>query len=40
VRRTLERLGPEQTAKVHRMSPEERRVFFQQLRQRAQQQQE
>lgn len=38
VRRTLERLGPEAAAKVHRMTPEERREFFRQLRERAQQQ--
>jgi multidrug efflux system membrane fusion protein len=37
IRRTLERIGPEQAAKVHKMSPEERRAFFQQLRQRQQQ---
>lgn len=38
VRRTLERLGPEVAAKVHRMTSEERREFFRQLRERAQQQ--
>ncbi len=32
VRRTLERLGPEAAAKVHKMTPDERRAFFQQLR--------
>ncbi len=32
VRRTLERLGPEAAAKVHKMTPDERRTFFQQLR--------
>ena len=38
VRMTLERLGPEVTAKVHKMSPDERRAFFQQLRAQRQQQ--
>ena len=32
VRRTLERIGPEAAAKVHKMTPDERRAFFQQLR--------
>ena len=32
VRATLQRLGPEVAAKVGKMSPEERRAFFQQLR--------
>jgi hypothetical protein len=36
----LQRLGPEVAAKVHKMTPEERRAFFQQLRARSQQQQD
>ena len=39
VRRTLERLGPEAAAKVHKMTPDERRAFFQQLRAQREQQQ-
>jgi membrane fusion protein, multidrug efflux system len=39
VRRTLERLGPEVAAKVHKMTPDERRAFFQQLRAQREQQQ-
>ncbi len=39
VRRTLERIGPEAAAKVHKMTPEERRAFFQQLRAQREQQQ-
>jgi membrane fusion protein, multidrug efflux system len=38
VRRTLERLPPEQVQKVHAMSPEERRAFFQKLREQRRQQ--
>ena len=38
VRMVLQRLGPEVAAKVHKMTPEERRAFFQQLRARSQQQ--
>ena len=38
VRRTLERIGPEAAAKVHKMTPEERRAFFQQLRAQREQQ--
>ena len=40
VRSTLERLGTEAAAKVHKMSPDERRAFFQQLRAQRQQQQD
>ncbi len=40
VRMVLERIGPEMAAKVHKMSPEERRAFFQQLRAQAQRQQQ
>ena len=40
VRSTLERLGPEATAKVNKMTPDERRAFFQQLRAQRQQQQD
>ena len=39
VRRVLERLGPEAAAKVHKMTPDERRAFFQQLRAQREQQQ-
>ena len=39
VRRTLERLGPEAAAKVHKMTSDERRAFFQQLRAQREQQQ-
>lgn len=38
VRATMQRLGPEVAAKVGKMSPEERRAFFQQLRAQRQQQ--
>jgi membrane fusion protein, multidrug efflux system len=40
VRSVLERLGPEAAAKVHKMTPDERRAFFQQLRAQRQQQQD
>ncbi len=40
VRSTLERLGPEVAAKVNKMTPDERRAFFQQLRAQRQQQQD
>jgi membrane fusion protein, multidrug efflux system len=40
VRRTLERIGPEAAAKVHKMTPDERRAFFQQLRAQREQQQQ
>ena len=39
VRMVLQRIGPEAAARVHKMSPEERRAFFQQLRAQAQRQQ-
>lgn len=38
VRRTLERLPPDVVQKVHAMSPEERRAFFQKLREQRRQQ--
>lgn len=38
VRRMLERLPPEQVAKIHKMTPEERRAYFQQLREQRRQQ--
>ena len=38
VRGVLERLGPEAAAKVNKMTPDERRAFFQQLRAQRQQQ--
>ena len=38
VRTVLQRIGPEAAAKVHKMTPEERRAFFQQLRAQRQQQ--
>ncbi len=38
VRRVLERLGPEAAAKVHKMTSDERRAFFQQLRAQREQQ--
>ncbi len=40
VRMVLQRIGPEAAAKVHKMTPEERRAFFQQLRAQRQQQQD
>jgi membrane fusion protein, multidrug efflux system len=40
VRTTLERIGPEAAAKVNKMTPDERRAFFQQLRAQRQQQQD
>ncbi len=40
VRMVLQRIGPEAAARVHKMSPEERRAFFQQLRAQAQRQQQ
>lgn len=40
VRRTLERLPPDVVQKVHGMQPEERRAFFQQLREQRRQQTE
>ncbi len=40
VRATMQRLGPEVAAKVNKMTPEERRAFFQQLRAQRQQQQD
>ena len=40
VRMTLQRLGPEVAAKVNKMSQDERRAFFQQLRAQRQQQQD
>ena len=39
VRRVLERIGPEAAAKVNKMSADERRAFFQQLRAQREQQQ-
>lgn len=39
VRNMMRRLPPEEAAKVNKMSPDERRVFFQQMRERRQQQQ-
>ena len=39
VRRALERIGPEAAAKVNKMSADERRAFFQQLRAQREQQQ-
>ena len=40
VRGVLERIGPEAAAKVNKMTPDERRAFFQQLRAQRQQQQD
>ncbi len=40
VRSVLERIGPEAAAKVNKMTPDERRAFFQQLRAQRQQQQD
>ncbi len=37
---TLQRLGPEVAAKVNKMTPDERRAYFQQLRAQRQQQQD
>ena len=39
VRRTIERIGPEAAAKLNKMTPDERRAYFQQLRAQSQQQQ-
>jgi multidrug efflux system membrane fusion protein len=38
IRAALERMGPEMAAKVHKMSPEERREFFQKMRAQREQQ--
>jgi multidrug efflux system membrane fusion protein len=35
----MSRLPPEEAARVNKMSPDERRAFFQQMRERRQQQQ-
>ncbi len=39
VRRMIERIGPEAAAKLNKMTPDERRAYFQQLRAQSQQQQ-